>query len=49
VAQLGERKGGEKIGELANQTGLSIKTIRYYERRGLLDQPPRTERGYRLY
>jgi len=38
-----------KIGELANQTGLSIKTIRYYESRGLLEQPPRTEAGYRLY
>ena len=30
-----------KIGELACQTGLSIKTIRYYESRGLLEQPPR--------
>jgi DNA-binding transcriptional MerR regulator len=38
-----------KIGELAHQTGLSIKTIRYYESRGLLAQPPRTEGGYRLY
>jgi DNA-binding transcriptional MerR regulator len=38
-----------KIGELAHQTGLSIKTIRYYERRGLLEQPPRTQGGYRLY
>jgi MerR family transcriptional regulator, mercuric resistance operon regulatory protein len=38
-----------KIGELAHQTSLSIKTIRYYERRGLLEQPPRTEGGYRLY
>jgi DNA-binding transcriptional MerR regulator len=38
-----------KIGELARQTGLSIKTIRYYERRGLLESPPRTEGGYRLY
>jgi DNA-binding transcriptional MerR regulator len=38
-----------KIGELARQTGLSIKTIRYYESRGLLEQPPRTEGGYRLY
>jgi DNA-binding transcriptional MerR regulator len=37
------------IGELARQTGLSIKTIRYYESRGLLEQPPRTEGGYRLY
>jgi DNA-binding transcriptional MerR regulator len=38
-----------KVGELARQTGLSIKTIRYYESRGLLEQPPRTEGGYRLY
>ena len=38
-----------KIGELARQTGLSIKTIRYYESRGLLEQPPRTQGGYRLY
>jgi DNA-binding transcriptional MerR regulator len=38
-----------KIGELARQTGLSIKTIRYYEGRGLLEQPPRTQGGYRLY
>ena len=38
-----------KIGEHARQTGLSIKTIRYYESRGLLEQPLRTEGGYRLY
>jgi DNA-binding transcriptional MerR regulator len=38
-----------RIGELARITGLSIKTIRYYERRGLLEQPSRTEGGYRLY
>jgi DNA-binding transcriptional MerR regulator len=38
-----------KIGELAHQTGLTIKTIRYYESRGLLDQPPRTQGGYRVY
>jgi MerR family transcriptional regulator, copper efflux regulator len=38
-----------KIGKLARQTDLSIKTIHYYERRGLLEQPSRTEAGYRLY
>jgi DNA-binding transcriptional MerR regulator len=38
-----------KIGDLARITGLSIKTIRYYESRVLLEQPPRTEAGYRLY
>jgi hypothetical protein len=31
-----------KIGELARQTGLSIKTVRYFEGRGLLEQPPWT-------
>ena len=41
--------GRLKIGEVARQTGRSIKTIRYYEQRGLLEQPPRTEAGYRLY
>jgi DNA-binding transcriptional MerR regulator len=38
-----------KIGDLSRLSGLSIKTIHYYERRGLLEQPPRTESGYRLY
>ena len=38
-----------KIGDLARITGLSIKTIRYYEKRRLLEQPPRTEGGYRVY
>jgi DNA-binding transcriptional MerR regulator len=46
IAQEGRRL---RIGELARQTGLSIKTIRYYEARRLLEQPPRTEGGYRLY
>jgi DNA-binding transcriptional MerR regulator len=38
-----------RIGDLARITGLSIKTLRYYERRGLLKPPPRTQGGYRLY
>lgn len=38
-----------KIGELARRTGFSTKTIRYYERLGLLPEPERTESGYRLY
>jgi DNA-binding transcriptional MerR regulator len=37
------------IGMLAKQTGLDPKTIRYYEERGLLPVPPRSEGGYRLY
>jgi DNA-binding transcriptional MerR regulator len=37
------------IGQLAQEAGVHIETIRYYERRGLLRQPPRTEAGYRQY
>lgn len=38
-----------KIGELANATGVTAKTIRYYEFLRLLEEPARTESGYRLY
>lgn len=38
-----------KIGELADQGGVTAKTIRYYESIGLLDEPPRTASGYRTY
>jgi len=37
------------IGQLADATGVGVETIRYYERRGLLDPPPRTPSGYRQY
>ncbi len=37
------------IGTLARQSGLPIKTIRYYEEVGLLPKPSRTPAGYRLY
>lgn len=37
------------IGRLADQAGVNIETIRYYERRGLLREPPRTRSGYRQY
>ena len=38
-----------KIGELAKATGLSTKTIRFYEAEGLIPDPPRTDSGYRAY
>ncbi len=38
-----------KIGEVAAQSGVSIDTLRYYERLGLLPKPARTPSGYRLY
>ena len=38
-----------KIGRLAESVGVSVQTVRYYERRGLLTEPERTRSGYRLY
>ena len=38
-----------KIGELAEQGQVSLQTIRYYEREGLLPKPPRLTSGYRVF
>ncbi len=38
-----------QIGEVAEQVGLSLRTVRYYEEVGLLSAPARTEGGFRLY
>lgn len=38
-----------KIGQVASGSGVSIDTIRFYERRGVLSAPPRTAAGYRIY
>jgi len=35
--------------ELADRAGVNSETLRYYERRGLLAEPPRTPSGYRDY
>jgi DNA-binding transcriptional MerR regulator/copper chaperone CopZ len=37
------------IGELARAAGLGVETIRFYERRGLLERPARPVRGFRAY
>jgi MerR family transcriptional regulator, mercuric resistance operon regulatory protein len=37
-----------KIGELARAGGVNVETIRYYQRRRLLSEPPRTD-GPRRY
>ena len=41
--------GTMKIGQLARTTGVSTKTIRYYESIGLLPQAARAANGYRTY
>ncbi len=38
-----------KIGEVARRTGVSVETVRYYEREGILDPPARRPSGYRAY
>jgi DNA-binding transcriptional MerR regulator len=38
-----------KIGQVASEAGVSIDTVRYYERRGVLAAAPRTAAGYRVY
>lgn len=37
------------IGELAERTGTTSKTLRFYEAEGLLPEPGRTSSGYRDY
>ena len=37
------------ISKLAESAGVSIETIRYYQRRGLLHEPPKPPGGHRRY
>jgi DNA-binding transcriptional MerR regulator len=38
-----------RIGQVARETGLSIDTIRFYEKQGLLKHSGRTEGGFRVF
>jgi MerR family copper efflux transcriptional regulator len=38
-----------KVGELACRAGVGVQTVRFYERKGLIEPPPRTHSGYRQY
>lgn len=37
------------IGQLADALGIPTRTVRFYERKGLLPDPQRAENGYRVY
>jgi DNA-binding transcriptional MerR regulator len=43
------RAGLLQIGQVAGRTGLSLRTIRFYEETGLVRPTSRTEGGFRLY
>lgn len=38
-----------RSGEVAERAGVNVQTLRYYERRGLIELPPRSAAGYRAY
>jgi len=37
------------IGKVARQAGVGVETVRFYERQGVIDEPPRRVSGYRQY
>jgi DNA-binding transcriptional MerR regulator len=37
------------IGQVARRAGVGVETVRFYEREGLLEEPPRRASGYRQY
>jgi len=41
--------GGMQRAALARRTGCHLETIRYYEKIGMMPEPPRTQSGYRVY
>jgi len=43
------KNGVLSIGEVAREAGVNVQTLRYYERRGLVEAPGRTDSGRRQY
>lgn len=37
------------IGKVANRAGIGVETVRFYEREGLIEDPRRSDSGYRNY
>lgn len=37
------------ISRAADEAGVGVETIRFYERKGLIEQPPKPQSGYRVY
>lgn len=49
MTTAGPRGGLMQIGQVAERTGLSLRTIRFYEENGLVVPTARSEGGFRLY
>ncbi len=45
----GRRPGALRRVDLARTTGCNLETIRYYEKVGIMPDPPRSPKGYRCY
>lgn len=37
------------IGQVARRAGVGVETVRFYEKKGLIPEPPRRSSGYREY
>ena len=37
------------IGQVAKRTGITVETVRFYEKQGLIAAPQRSDSGYRQY
>lgn len=46
---MAEATDAMTVGQLAARAGVTSKTVRYYEKLGLMPAPPRTRSGYRRY
>src|SRR5438132_10987325 len=49
MASESRTETGRRVGELASATGLTVRTLHYYEEIGLLTAASRTDAGHRLY
>ncbi|MDV2990119.1 MAG: MerR family transcriptional regulator [Dehalogenimonas sp.] len=49
MAESNTNTGVYQIGEVARRSGVSVRTVRFYEQKGLLETPQRTSGGMRLF
>src|SRR6266550_3001620 len=49
MASRSDRTAGRRVGELAAATGLTVRTLHYYEEIGLLVASDRSDAGHRRY